>query len=40
MKTFSLFVVGGFFIYTLVVQGVLPAAILGLFMFLILKAFK
>jgi len=40
MKTFSLLLVGGLFIYTLVLKGLIPAAILGLFIFIILKAFK
>lgn len=40
MKTFSLLLVGGLFIYTLVLKGLVSAAILGLFIFIILKAFK
>jgi len=40
MKTLSLLLVGGFFVYTLVLKGLIPAAILGLFILLILKAFK
>jgi hypothetical protein len=40
MKTFSLLAVGGLFVYTLILKGLISVVIMSLFALLILKAFK